>query len=235
MPFTKLPEKSQFGDSPLAVVWLVLLGVPVSADWTLAMTKQGLIKNLLLGFLPLLIFVAADSFLEEHFGEAKATQYALLLAIGMGFLQMFYILVKEKRMDKLVLLDTGLVVVFGGVSLLSGNDIFFKLKPALMQLMMVALLGVVAFLKPHLLLTMMGRYMQGVELQEAQLNVMQKSAQGLVILLLLHSVLIAYAALYSSKAVWAFISGPLLYILAGIYFLSLFLIGKLRQRQLPKK
>ena len=195
------------------------------------MNKQSMIKNMLISFLPLLIFVVAEDFLSDHYPEAAATRYALILALVMGLGQALYIFVTEKRLDRMVLFDTGLIIILGGVSLISGNDIFFKLKPALVQFVMVIMLGVVAFLKPKLLLEMSGRFMQGVMMEEAQLKAMQQSAKGLVLILFLHAFLIVYAAFYMSKKDWAFISGPLIYILAGLYFVGMVALGKLRQRK----
>lgn len=196
------------------------------------MNKQGLLKNLVLSFLPLLIFVLAEDFLDGHFPEAEATRYALFLGIGMGLLQAIYIFVKEKRLDRMVLMDTALIVLMGSISLISGDDIFFKLKPALVQFVSVIILAVPAFLEPNLLVLMSGRVMQGIEIQDEQLKAMQKSAKGLVIFLLLHTCLILYAAFYLSKGDWAFISGPLLYIVLGVYFVGMLAIGRWRSRKI---
>ncbi len=204
---------------------------PFAKEGSITLPNQNLIKNLLLAFLPILIFVGADEFLSEHFPEAQATQYALLLAIAIGIGQAIYIFIRERRLDKMVLLDTGLIVLFGFVSLYSGNDIYFKLKPALAQLIMVVFLGVMAYLKPKLLVAMSGRMLQGIEIDDQQLKIMQKSAQGLVIILFLHTLLIVYSAFYMSKTAWAFIGGPLTYILAGLYFFGMIVLGKIKQRQ----
>jgi intracellular septation protein A len=199
------------------------------------MDARLLIKNLLLGFIPLFIFIAADEFFGRCYGEAVGTRYALLTAIAMGVLQALYILFKEKRLDKMILLDTGLILVLGGVSLFSGNDLFFKLKPALVEFIMVAILGVVAFFNPRLLLLMTGRYMKGVEIRDAHLTVMRRSALGMFVLFSLHTALIVYAAFYLSKPAWAFISGGLFYLLAGAYFLAMFLVGRLRKRRMMRE
>lgn len=191
--------------------------------------KKSFIKNMLAAFLPILIFVGADEYLSHHFPEAQATQYALILAITMGLAQMIYIFIKERRLDKMLIMDTSLIVLLGGISLLSGSDIFFKLKPAIIQLIMVVLLGFMAFMKPEMLMAMTQRMTPGIDTPEAQKKAMQKSAKGLVIGLFLHSLLIVYSAFYMSRASWAFISGPLLYIACGIYFAGLFLYGKFRQ------
>jgi intracellular septation protein A len=199
------------------------------------MDTKSLVKNLVIGFIPLFIFIAADEFFGRRFGEARGTRYALYTAIGMGVLQALFILAKEKRLDKMVLLDTGLIILLGGVSIVSGNDLFFKLKPALVEFIMVIILGIVAFLNPRLLVLMTGRYMKGVELQDVHLKMMQRSAMGMFALFLLHTALIAYSAFRMSKEAWAFISGGLFYILAGLYFAYMFIAGKIRRKKLMRQ
>jgi intracellular septation protein A len=199
------------------------------------MDIRTLIKNLVIGFIPLFVFIAADEFFCRRFGEARGTQYALYAAIAMGIGQAIFIFVREKRLDKMVLLDTGLIIVLGGVSLFSGNDIFFKLKPAFVEFIMVLILGIVAFLNPRLLIMMTGRYMPDMEWQDVHVKMMQRSAMGMFALFFLHTLSIVYSAFFLSKEAWAFISGGLFYILAGVYFLFLFITGRIKRRKLMRQ
>ncbi|RYZ60374.1 MAG: hypothetical protein EOP07_00895 [Proteobacteria bacterium] len=199
------------------------------------MDRKTLIKNMLLSFLPLLLFVGAEEYLSNHFPEDVATRYALILAIGLGIIQTLYVWIREKRLDKMLLMDTGLIVLLGGVSLFSGNDLFFKIKPALVQFIMVLILGFMAFMKPSLLSAMTGRIMKGVELEDSQLKIMQRSTQWMVLILFLHCLLIVYSAFYMSREAWAFISGPLIYIVAGVYFAGMFVYRRWKTRQTVRK
>lgn len=201
----------------------------------LFLDRKTLIKNMLLSFLPLLLFVGAEEYLSNHFPEDVATRYALILAISLGIIQTLYVWIKEKRLDKMLLMDTGLIVLLGAVSLFSGNDLFFKIKPALVQFIMVLILGFMAFMKPSLLSAMTGRIMKGVELEEAQLKIMQRSTQWMVFVLFLHCLLIVYSAFYMSREAWAFISGPLIYIVAGVYFAAMILFRRWKNRQSIRK
>ncbi|MFH0921591.1 MAG: septation protein IspZ [Fibrobacterota bacterium] len=198
------------------------------------MDKRLFIKNLLIGFIPLLVFVAADHFFTARYGETKGMQYALITAVGLGIAQFLFILARERRVDAMTLFDTGLLVTLGAVSWLSGNDLFFKLKPALIEFILVVILGVAAFLNPRLLLHATGRFMQGVEVRDHHLKSMQRSAAGMFVLFLLHTALIVYAALFLSKAAWAFISGGLFYILAGGYFLVVLVATRIKRRRMMK-
>ena len=198
------------------------------------MDKRLLLKNLLIGFIPLLVFVAADHFFSARYGEKTGAQYALMVAVGLGVAQFLFIFARERRADAMTLFDTALLVALGAVSFLSGNDLFFMLKPALVEFILVVILGVVAFLKPRLLLHMTGRFLQDVEVQDHQLKAMQRSAAGMFLLFLLHTTLIVYSAFCLSKGAWAFISGGLFYILVGGYFLVMLVMGRIKRRRMLK-
>jgi len=59
---------------------------------------------------------------------------------------------------------------------------------------------------------------------------MQRSAMGLFFIFLIHTVLIIYAAFNLSREAWAFISGGLFYILAGGYFVVMFITGRIKRK-----
>ena len=107
------------------------------------MNRTELLKKLLPGFIPLFVFIAAD--------EIWGTKVGLFVAVGVGIAEMLYIAIKEKRFEKFVLFDTLLLVILGAVSILLDNDIFFKLKPGLIELILVTVLGVSAFSKVNII------------------------------------------------------------------------------------
>lgn len=191
------------------------------------MNRAQLLRKLLPGFIPLFIFIAAD--------EIWGTKIGLLVAIGVGIAEMAWIGAKEKRFDKFVLLDTILLVVLGSVSIWLNNDIFFKLKPGLIEIILVAVLAVSAFSKINIIGLMGQRYMKGVEFNEEQTEQMQKNIKSLFFIFLAHTILVFYSAFYMSKEAWAFISGGLFYIIFGIFFLFEFLRQKKKQRQLDNE
>lgn len=189
--------------------------------------KKTLIKNLSIGFLPLLVFIVAD----ELFGLT----IGLIVAIAFGIAEALYIYIREKRLDKFILFDVGLIVALGLISLLLQNDIFFKLKPGLIELILVALLGVSAFSSNPLLLKMTGRYMKGIQFSEAQVARMQTMMRRMFYLLAIHTALIFYSAYFMSKEAWAFISGGLLYILLGGLMVAEFGKAWLQRKKMQKK
>jgi len=188
------------------------------------MNQLGLLKKILPGLLPIFIFIIAD--------EVWGTEIGLIVAVVIGILQLVYFAVKERRLEKFVLLDTLLIIVMGIISIVLENDIFFKLKPAIIELIMIAFLVFSIFSKHNLMLKMSERYMKGVEFSEEQNIIMKKSLRNLLILLVFHFALTLYATFYMSTAAWAFISTALFYILIAVYFGAEFAVRYLRNRNI---
>ena len=188
------------------------------------MNRAQLLKKLLPGFIPLFVFIAAD--------EIWGTKIGLFVAIAVGVAEMAYVAVKEKRFEKFVLFDTLLLVVLGGVSILLDNDIFFKLKPGLIELILVAVLAISAFSGVNIVGMMGQRYMKDVEFSTAQMQQMRQSMKSLFFIFFIHTILVFYSAFFMSKEAWAFISGGLFYIIFGVYFLFEFLRQKKKQKTL---
>ena len=97
--------------------------------------------------LPLLVFIIVDEFL--------GTKAGIIFALIFGIVELVFIYIKEKRIDKFIIVDTLLLVAFGGFSLLLENDIFFKLKPALIELIFCFIIGFSAFSKKNLIMRIM--------------------------------------------------------------------------------
>lgn len=189
--------------------------------------RKTLLKNLAIGFLPLLVFIVVDAF----FGLTAG----LIVAIIFGLGETIFVYLKEKRLDRFILFDTGLIVALGLVSLALHNDIFFKLKPGLIELILVALLGVSGFSKNPLLIRMTGRYFKGIEFSEEQLSQMRRMMRRMFYLLAAHTLLIFYSAYYLSTEAWGFISGGLLYILLGGMMLVEFIRARLQRRKMAQQ
>jgi len=189
------------------------------------MSKSELLKKLLPGFIPLFVFIAID--------EIWGTRAGLVAALVIGVVEMVWIWLREKRFDKFVLFDTGLLLVLGSVSIVLDNDIFFKLKPGLVELILCAVLAVSAFSKLNIVGLMTQRYMKDMELNEQQMAQFRKTLQLMFFVFLIHTILVFYAAFYMSDGAWAFISGGLFYILFAVVFGYEFIKQKLsRKRQI---
>jgi isopentenyldiphosphate isomerase/intracellular septation protein A len=191
------------------------------------MSRKELLKKLLPGFIPLFVFIAAD--------EIWGTKTGLFVAVGVGIIEMIWVYFKERKFDKFILFDTLLLVALGAVSILLDNDLFFKLKPGLIELILVVVLAVSAFSKINLVGLMGKRYLKGAEFNEQQMAKMRNSLKVLFYIFLAHTLLVFYATFFMSKEAWAFISGGLFYILFGVYFLVELYQQKRKQKSFSKE
>lgn len=185
------------------------------------MNKLDILKALAPGFLPLIIFILADSI--------WGTKIGLMVAVAVGIVEIIVSYIKEKTLDKFILMDIGLIVVLGVVSILLENDIFFKLKPALIELIFCVIIGISIFSPVNILMMMTRRYMKNIELNETQVRQFTRSLRALFYIFLVHTVMIVYSAIFMSKGAWAFISGGLFYILFAVYFVFEFI--RLRRKR----
>jgi len=169
-----------------------------------------LFKKLLPGLLPIIVFILVDEF--------WSTEAGLVVALAFGVGQLIYVYFREWRFDRFVLFDTALLIALGGVSILLDNDIFFKLKPAFINLIFCAILGLSAFGSKNLILQYTRRYMGDTNIPREAENAMQHTVRMLFYLMLAYTILVVYSAFFMSKEAWAFISGAFLYILFGVIF-----------------
>lgn len=187
------------------------------------MNGRKLLLQLLPGFLPLFAFIIAD--------EIWGTRVGLIIAIASGVIELAYYWFKDRKFDKFILFDTLLIIALGVVSIVLENDVFIKIKPALIGVLMCAVLGVSAFTPTNILWNMSRRYMKGMELNDFQYKQFRKNLRVLFWLFSGYTLLVFYSVWFMSKEAWAFISGGLFYILFGVYFLFEFLKTRLGQKK----
>ncbi len=189
------------------------------------MDKRLLLKNFTIGFIPLLVFIIAD--------EIYGTKPALIIAIIFGVSEFLYFYIRYRLVEKFILFDVALIIALGVISLALDTDLFFKLKPALIESILVILLGVHAFSEKPVLLLLGKRYLKDMPVNDAQLSIMRGLSRILFFLFLAHTLLIIYAAYYMSKEAWAFISGGLFYIIFGIILTGQFFYMKMMRKNMP--
>jgi len=192
---------------------------------TTPINKKDLFKNFTIGFIPLLIFIIAD--------ELYGTRIGLIIAIAVGLVEFAYYYLKHGRIESFVLFDVGLIIALGTVSIILENEIFFKLKPALIELILAILLAVHAFSNKPLLLMMGKRFFDKISINELQMQLMRKMTRLLFFVVLIHTGLVIYSAYYMSKEAWAFISGGLFYIIFGVVFAGQWIYMKIKRSGLP--
>lgn len=191
------------------------------------MDRRKILLQLVPGFIPLFAFILVD--------EIWGTIAGLVVAIGIGIIELAWYWIKDRRFDKFILLDTSLIVVLGLISIFLENAIFFKIKPALIGALMCAILGVSVFTPSNILLNMSKRYMKNVTFNDKQYQQFRNSMRAMLWLFTAYTALVFYSVWFMSDTAWAFISGGLFYILFGVYFLYEFVRNKLAQRKLMKE
>jgi isopentenyldiphosphate isomerase/intracellular septation protein A len=191
------------------------------------MDQMGLWKKLLPGFIPIFVFILVD--------EIWGTIAGLVIAILTGMVQLGWTAYRDKRFDRFILFDTLLLVVLGGVSILLENEIFFRLKPALIGVIFVLILGVAAFSSFDVIGIMTQRYLKDISFSPLQIKQMRKNLKILFWLMVSHTLLTFYSAFYMSKEAWAFISGGLLYIIFGIFFIFQWMNVRLKNKRFAKE
>ncbi len=177
--------------------------------------NNSVIKNFAIGFIPIFVFIIVDSI----FG----TIAGLITAVVTGIAYFVYYYWHYRQIEKMILLDTALIVLTGGVSILFNNAIFFKLKPAIIESIMTVLVAVHAFSNRPVLLDMGKRYMADMPINEMQIRLMKQLSRILFVVLIIHTGLIVYSAFYWSEGAWAFVSGGLFYILLGVLVVGQFI------------
>ncbi len=187
------------------------------------MNLSRILKALLPSFVPLLVYVLAEAF----FGQA----IGLYVGLATGGLEFLILLVKDRRPDPFVAVDTALLGLAGAISLLSGNAIFFKLKPAVIELVFGASFGLFLVLPPRYLQAWLARQLKGIDLPDTALPAMRRNLGLMLGILAFHALLTVWAALALSTEAWGFVSGVLLYILFGILLGTEYLVARLRTRK----
>lgn len=155
--------------------------------------------------LPLLVFIVVDSFVTD---VRVSILCAVLFAVG----QLAVTWARTRRVDWFVVLDVALIGALGGVSIALDDEFFFKLKPAIVEAVTVVFMVVLALAPDRLLLGYYGRMVPGMASQPEAVGAMKRMLGWMCGYVLLHAGAVLYTALYSTKEIWAFVSGPGFYV-----------------------
>lgn len=175
--------------------------------------------------IPLLVYILAD--------ELWGMKIGLIVAVSIGSIELLVTYVREKKLDRFVVVDILLLFVLSALSWLFDNEIFFKVKPAMIDMVMVAIISLSLFTKIDPLGSMSQRYLQGVNLNENQKDLFRKNLWVMFWIVLLHTIMVLYSAFFMSKEVWAFVSSFLLFIMMGAYFGIVFIRQRIKSKNGP--
>jgi intracellular septation protein A len=180
--------------------------------------------QLFLQMLPLIVFIIVDALFNN-------LRVSIISAIVFAAGQLAFYYVKSGRFDWFVLLDVGLIVGLGLVSVALKNDIFFKVKPAIIEVAAMVFFLALIFSPDRFLFNYFGRMMpKGVMLNPAAIGAMKVMLVWMCGYMLVHIGAVLYTAFYSSRTVWAFVSGPGFYLLF-IPIMAWIIIKAVRKRR----
>lgn len=179
-----------------------------------------LLKKLLPGILPLLVFILAD--------EIWGTRVGLYVALGFGTGELGFYWIRDKKIDRFILLDTSLLLILGVISIALENDLFFKIKPALIELILLAIIAFSLWGPKNLIMAMSRRYTGELKLDAGQEKMMRLNMKVMFWITAVHILLVLYSAKQMSDEAWAFISGGLFYIVFAAWFTGVWITGKLK-------
>jgi isopentenyldiphosphate isomerase/intracellular septation protein A len=191
------------------------------------MNRTFLLRQLLPGLAPLIIFVIAD--------EMWGTEVGLMVAMGFGLAELGLSLIRKKRPDNFLLLDLGLIMAMGGISLWLNNDVFFKLKPVVIGAVMCVMMAAMAFMPGNMLQAMQQRYMGNMQINPWQQYEFKKSIGRMVWVLVTHTLVTLFTVFYASNRVWGAVSGPGFFVVAAIWMGWEFMIKKHQQKRFAKE
>ena len=94
-------------------------------------------------FFPLIVFFVV------YYKSDKDLYLSITAVIIATLISLVALYIKERKISTMMLVSTVILVVFGGLSIFLKNDIFFKMKPTIINaLFAIILIGSTFFNKP---------------------------------------------------------------------------------------
>lgn len=159
--------------------------------------KQAALSFFFGGLIPVIAFTV----IEEKYGVIAG----LIAGMVFGFGEIIYELIRHKKVATMTWIGNGLLLVLGGISLISSEGLWFKLQPAIMEgLFALAMWGSCLVKKPLLVFL---AEKQGQQLPEP----IKKKLFGVTwrtgFFFAIHTGLAIWAALDWSTTNWALLKG----------------------------
>jgi intracellular septation protein A len=180
-------------------------------------------KLLFIGLVPVLLFW----FVEEKFGTLWGLVAAMVWAIG----ECTYLFIRYRKVDRMTLFSTGLVLVLGGLGAWLDQGVLFKFQPVIVELIFAGILWWGGRRGEPLLYKMARESKPEIfankneAIQHRQKILMVRMSRNLILMLIIHSLVMAYFAVKGTTSEWAFWKGIgfMIFMLAwaGIEFLMI--------------
>jgi intracellular septation protein A len=160
----------------------------------------------LLQLLPIIVFLVVDMFVDD-------AAWAIGSALCFVGVQTLITWIRKHRLDPMVLVDALLIGAMGAASLISDDELFFKIKPAVIEGLMVPYLLFLALASEKALTAYFDRYAAGVRIHPAALPMMRKLLMAFAAGVVVHAGVTVWAALALSRQAWGWVSGPGFYVI----------------------
>lgn len=170
---------------------------PGTSGGTQISPKKQMTSLFFAGLLPVIAF----TFIEEYYGTIAGLIAGMVFGVG----EITYELIKYRKVQKITWIGNGLLLVLGGVSLISSEGLWFKLQPALMEAaLVIAMWGSLLIKKPLLLVL---AEQQGQTFPPQVRDRMKGMTFRVGLFFLVHTVLAVWSALHWSTTAWALLKG----------------------------
>jgi intracellular septation protein A len=154
--------------------------------------------------LPLVVFIVVDALVTD-------VRWSIGCAVVFALGQLVVTWIRQRRLDWFVLVDVGLIVGLGGIAIVFDNDLFFKVKPAIIEGLSIVVVVALVLAPDRFLLGYFGRMMP--TLRPEAIGVMKSMLVWMAVFTALHVAAVVYTAFRASKQTWAWVSGPGFYLL----------------------
>ncbi len=172
-------------------------------------------STLLMGIIPLILFVIIDTF--------SGPKAAVITAIIFAIAEVAYSLIVYKKIDSITIGSLLLIVVFGLLTYKTNNAIYFKLQPVIFGVIFGIIFVVMQVADKPLLIVIAEKYKYLMPLQiqqnltnSAYLNILSRLSFYLGFGFLIHSSIILYSVFYLSNWWWLIIRGIGLYVMMAL-------------------
>ncbi|MDG0815929.1 septation protein IspZ [Bdellovibrio sp. PAP01] len=149
------------------------------------------------GILPVIAF----TIIEEYYGTIAGLIAGMVFGVG----EISWELYKHKKVQKITWIGNGMLLVLGGISLISSEGIWFKLQPALMEgLFAIFCWGSLLFGKPLIVYL---AEQQGQQFPDVLKDKMWGVTLRTGLFFAIHTALAIWAAIAWSTTNWALLKG----------------------------
>lgn len=169
-------------------------------EWTLSVPpkgKQAALSLFFAGLLPLIAFTV----IEEKYGVIEGLIAGMIFGVG----EIIFELIRHRKVSTMTWVGNGLLIVLGGISLLSSEGLWFKLQPALMEGAMALALWGSCLIKKPLLVVLAEK--QGQKFKDSIKQKLVGVTWRTGLFLAVHTGLAVWAALEWSTTNWALLKG----------------------------